>query len=164
MAKSSLCSIRKSGKAAHFLEIVVLNYDDDDCLIWPFARNSGGYGYIKRSGRMTPVHRLACEHFNGAPPTPSHEASHSCGSGHLGCVNERHLSWKTPAGNQADRVAHGTDSRGERCVTAKLTEADVRQIRGFKGSKSQAKIAAQFRVSRETVSQIYTRRVWGWLK
>src|SRR5215471_14726746 len=83
----------------------------DDCLQWPFSRSSSGYGILFHEGKVVYAHRTMCELANGKPPTPKHHASHSCGRGHLGCVNPRHLEWKTAAENQQDRRKHGTWSR-----------------------------------------------------
>lgn len=49
-----------------------------------------------------------CQKAHGDPPSPKHDAAHSCGRGHEGCVNPNHLSWKTKKQNQADRITHGT--------------------------------------------------------
>jgi len=82
-----------------------------ECLIWPYAKtNKGygvGYGRTKINGRKQIVSRIICEAVRGAPPTPRHEAAHSCGNGHLGCCTKRHLFWKTPEENWEDRRRHG---------------------------------------------------------
>lgn len=103
----------KAGEPQEYLRDVVLPYNGEDCLTWPFGRSSG-YGKIHLTGGQYLVSRVVCETVNGPPPTARHEAAHSCGKGHEGCVNPRHLSWKTPAENWADKYAHGTDNRGER--------------------------------------------------
>ncbi|MBY0458311.1 MAG: HNH endonuclease [Gemmataceae bacterium] len=60
----------------------------------------------------------------------------------LGCVarhfpdrdraNNRleNLQWGTQSQNQADRIFHGTEKRGESCHLAKLTAAAVLAMRG----------------------------------
>lgn len=102
------------GDPRKFYDDVVLPYDGNDCLIWPYARNPGGYGLIRIEGTLRLVTRILCESKNGPPPSPQHHAAHYCGKGHLGCVTKDHLSWKTPKENQADRIVHGTSNRGER--------------------------------------------------
>ncbi|WP_425482645.1 HNH endonuclease [Chelativorans xinjiangense] len=114
-------------------------------------------------GRYRVASRIVCEEANGSPPTPKHEAAHNCGFGDRGCVNPEHLQWKTHAGNQMDRVEHGTHHRGERQWMAKLTIPDVRQIRKLRGEISQSKIAIMFGVSQATVADIHLRRKWAWL-
>jgi hypothetical protein len=139
---------------------VVLAYDGNECLIWPYARIKAGYAQL---GGGKYVHRLACEELYGPPPTPEHEAAHSCGNGHLGCVAKRHLSWKTHAENMADKLIHGTHNRGERQGRSKLTEANVREIRQLNGIFLDREIAAIFGVSRGTINDIMRRTTWGWL-
>lgn len=146
----------------YFLE-VVLKYDGDECLLWPYAKTTGGYGQINYEGKRHVVSRLVCENVKGPPPSPEHDAAHSCGKGHLRCVTKRHLSWKTKVQNQSDRIVHGTHSRGERHQMSRLAENDVRQIRALRGKATQVELAEQFGVSQVAISNIHTGRRWGWL-
>lgn len=148
------------GKPLEFFENVVLSYDGDDCLIWPFYRNSAGYAKMRYEGRVQFVSRLVCERVHGPAPTAEHHAAHSCGKGHLGCVNRQHLYWATPTENQADRFVHGTLACGERHGCAKLTEADVRTIRELIGTMPQSAIAKKFNVTQSRITSIKTGRTW----
>jgi len=143
----------------HFRE-VVLPYDGDECLVWPFSRNSQGYATM--SNKL--VSRLVCERTHGKPPSRLHEAAHSCGKGHESCVAKRHLSWKTHAENMGDKVEHGTYLRGEDQYNAKLTEDTVRQIRKLKGHYSESALAKIFGVSRGTISSAMRRKSWAWVE
>lgn len=154
----------EKGEPECFFREVVMTYDGDECLTWPFADNGAGYGILHRDGRMRLVSRLVCEEVNGPAPTPDHETAHNCGRGHLGCVTKGHLRWATHSENQMDRVDHDTHTRGERCPTAKLTEAEVQKIRGLRGKLSQARIAEMFGVSAGQVARIHLRKQWGWLE
>lgn len=149
------------GSVTKFFDTVVLPYDGDECLLWPFS-DIKGYGQIRRNGRPQLVHRLVCEAHYGPPPTPAHHAAHSCGSGHLGCVAKRHIKWKTPSENEADKLAHGTAPRGEKCGTSKLTNPEVKAIRRLKELTGLASdtIAKSFNVSRRTVDRIVSRDIW----
>lgn len=151
------------GEPERFLREVVLPYEGDECILWPFAKARNGYGKIAVNSRLHTVSRLVCEDIHGPPPTATHEAAHSCGKGHLGCVTKKHVLWKTPAENQRDRVAHGTHSRGQRSSTVKLVEAQVTEIRALKGRKTVVDIAAEFGVSPMAVSKIQNRKSWSWL-
>jgi hypothetical protein len=144
-----------------YLENVVMNYDGDACLTWPFSKSSDGYArfYAKTGSQL--VTRIICEKEHGPPPTPKHQAAHSCGKGHLGCVAKGHLSWKTRKENFADKLLHGTDNRGEKHPLVKLSEADVRHIRTLKGTMYQREIANKFGVALTTVSGILMGRSWG---
>jgi hypothetical protein len=104
-----------------------------------------------------------CERKHGPAPTLDHEAAHSCGKGHEGCINPHHLDWKTPAENQADKLTHGTHRRGERCPTAKLTEKDVREIRALQGRLLGREVGEIYGVTRWTVFDIWKRRIWSWM-
>jgi hypothetical protein len=141
-----------------------LSYGGDDCLIWPYCKVHNGYGCINMNGRRHIVSRLVCAEVNGPPPTPAHEAAHSCGNGHLGCINPRHLSWKTRADNQKDRIFHGTHNRGERNHSAKLSKADVIAIKAMLGKVSQSEIAEKFGVNQSTIGRISTGEIWSWLE
>jgi hypothetical protein len=152
------------GELLRFFKEVVMPYEGVDCLVWPYARCSNGYGRVWKDDRLQGVHRLVCEETHGPPPTAQHEAAHSCGKGHEGCVTKGHLSWKTPKENQADKFSHNTHNRGERHPMAKLTEPDVREIRSLQGKERQHVTAKRFGVSRNSVSNIQNGRTWLWLQ
>lgn len=151
------------GDLIKFIEDVVLPYEGDECIIWPYGRGGKGYAYMTADGKHQPTHRYICQRVHGAPPTPEHEAAHSCGRGFDACVNKNHLAWKTPTENASDKEFHGTVNRGERNGSAKLTESDVMAIFSMKGTASQAAIAARFGVSRSTVGLIHNGQKWSWL-
>ena len=44
------------GKVARYFVEVVVPYDDDACLLWPFCYDQNGYARIKHKGRATNVH------------------------------------------------------------------------------------------------------------
>ena len=150
------------GEAQRFFETVVLAYDGDECLKWPY-NTVKGYGVLHQDGRGVLVSRLSCEAANGPPPTPEHHAAHLCGKGHEGCVTKRHLSWKTRAENEEDKIIHGTRVRGEKHAWAKITEADAREIIALKGKMLQRDIAEKFNISRPAVGMIHRGKNWAWL-
>lgn len=152
------------GEPMQFLDDVVMAHEGDNCLIWPYSRNSEGYGTVWDGEKMDRVHRIVCTRLYGPAPFSGHEGAHSCGRGHEACVSPHHVRWDTRAGNFADKIAHGTHNRGERNDQHKLTEADVRQIRALKGRQTQAEIAATFGVTKSNVSAIHRRASWGWLE
>lgn len=151
------------GAVNRYINEVVLVYTGAECLIWPFARNTHGRAVVKNSDGTSVVSRLVCEVINGPPPSPLHDAAHECGQGHEGCVAPGHLTWKTKSENEHDRVRHGTSNRGERCGAAKLSEAQVRQIRKMSGTLTQMEIADMFGVSRRCIGHIVRRVNWAWL-
>jgi hypothetical protein len=158
--------IEPGAQERYFTE-VVLQYDGNECLKWPYSTTPKGYGYMSRigagPGKRELVHRRVCEAVNGPPPTPQHEAAHSCGKGLQGCCAKRHLSWKTSGGNMADKYLHGTVARGE--MLSKLTEEDVRRIRvRLSRNESQTSIAKDYGVSHKTISKIHVGETWRWLE
>lgn len=95
-----------NGEISSFLA-TLLESNTDDCITWPFSRDDYGYGKMTRNGRTIAVHRYVCEIANGPRPKDN-DACHSCGNGHEGCVNKKHLRWGTRMENVHDMIAHGT--------------------------------------------------------
>lgn len=154
-----------NGELLRYFNDVVAPYLGEDCLIWPYSRAGNKYGEVRVAGKRNLVHRLVCERRHGPPPTPDHQAAHLCGKGHEGCVNPRHVVWKTPAENTADRLVHGTHNRGERHARVKLTEAGVLEIRRrLAAGETQAAIAADVGVTHSAISSIAIRKNWAWLE
>lgn len=148
------------GEPDRFIAEVANHWASDECLIWPYSRNNRGYGQISRGGRPKLVHRIVCEVAHGSPP-PDHQAAHSCGKGHEGCVNPRHLRWATTSENMLDRTSHGTDNRGERQGSSKLTKDDVLAIRASNARVTD--LARSYGVSPSTICGIQSGRTWAWL-
>lgn len=134
-----------------------------ECLTWPFAYDPNGYGQICEGGIKTSANRAMCLSAHGQPPTPEHEAAHSCGNGNGGCLNPTHLRWALPVENQADRIAHDTHIRGDRAPAVKLTEREVLEIRNLYGSVSAAQLGRRYGVSKTAILKIHNRTNWGWL-
>lgn len=151
------------GAARDFLMTVVMNYEGDECLTWPFTRDKKGYGRINLGGIPKVVSRVVCEKVNGPPIGDRNEAAHNCNNGHLGCVTKRHISWKTNQENHQDKMAHGTTNRGERCHASKLTAADVLEIRYKVGTTPTKDLAAMFGVATRTIRNIRDRDTWAHL-
>ena len=96
-------------KTIRFLQAAI-EYDGDDCLIWPFARNSAGYAHFWLNGKNLLAHRYVCEKVRGPAPPDKPMALHACASGRLGCIAPRHLKWKRMADHQVKDHA-GADWR-----------------------------------------------------
>jgi hypothetical protein len=138
-------------------------YKASECLIWPFARNLNGYAQSTVDGKKMYVHRrmlaMICE-----PPSPKHEAAHSCGNGKIGCANPRHLSWKTRTENEAGKLIHGTRQFGEATKVAKLTAEKVIEIRDrVSNGEKHSIVAKDYGIAKNTVSRIAARTSWTWL-
>lgn len=138
-------------------------YDGDDCLTWPFGGRSDGYGTVLHpDGQMT-ASRAMCIEAHGKP-LEGFESAHSCGNGHLGCTNQKHLRWDSHQGNHGDRVDHGTNLAGEFHNLAKLTEAEANMILEAKGIATTKELADKFGVCVETVQRIQRGALWRHLQ
>ena len=132
--------------------------EEQHCILWPFAKDQYGYGRICNKG----VHRLVCEIAHGIAPSGRHEAAHSCGNGHLGCINPHHLRWATHRENHGDRAFHGTNNAGETHGASKLNDEAVREIRSrFAVGEAKASIARSFGVSESNVRKVLSGKSWG---
>lgn len=134
-----------------------------ECLLWPFfVDRTTGYGRISMKtpgggSKSGSAHRYMCELSKGPPPSRRHQAAHACGNKQ--CVNPRHLSWKTQKQNEADKLIHGTATRGVRSGAAKLTAEDVVAIRGATGVTQKA-LAERYGVSRGHIAALRSGRFW----
>jgi hypothetical protein len=90
------------------MDDVALKFDGDECIYFPFYRNQSGYGWMKFGEKNIGAHVYALTFAVGEKPTPHHECCHTCGNGHLGCVNPKHLYWGTRAENVQDSIDAGT--------------------------------------------------------
>lgn len=133
------------------------NYAGDECLIWPFARHPTN-GYPEMYGDR--ANGVMCSKAHGPPPTPEHEVAHSCGKGHEGCINPRHLRWATKIENYADRILHGTDTLGERNGSALLSRQQVLNIYQRR-SEDANQLSAEFGVIAGTIRKIWTGERWS---
>lgn len=134
----------------------LLDFSGDECVDWPFTKNIHGRGMVRYNGIRTSAHRAMCIMKRGEPPFEKAEAAHSCGKGHEGCVNPNHLSWKTSAGNKADRQRHGT-------YGMRFSAEEVTKIRELGKTMIQKDIAKLYGVNREAIGRIQRGKTWSWL-
>jgi hypothetical protein len=133
-----------------------------ECWLWTGPRNKWGYGYFWLDGRNHKATRVAYELLHGPIPDGLH-VLHDCpGGDNPSCV--RHLYPGTHLDNMRDKVGKGRSSRptGEQNPSAKLTDADVRNIRQLH-AETQANyktLALRFNVDRRTVACLVERRTW----
>lgn len=156
--------LNRFGESAKFLEYAATHLDKCECLQWPFARSSKGYGRHHTQSKRIAAHRLVCEMAHGPAPTQQHVVAHSCGRGYEGCVNPHHLRWATHKENHADKQIHGTVARGEKNGNAKMTEGTVREIRRMIGTMTQQAIADRLGVTRSSVRDVKSGKTWAWVK
>lgn len=136
-----------------------LDHQGDECLIWPLSCDDKGYGQLGYMGRVWKAHRLICIKVHGHPPSPDHEAAHSCGNGHRGCFNPKHLSWKTRSGNSRDAVEHGRYGKGVGWK-GKLTKESVSEIKALVGRMTNIQLGLVYGVHAETIAKIRRGETW----
>jgi hypothetical protein len=134
----------------------------DACFRWPFAISKiNGRARVDFMGKTYPASRMMCIVAHGEPPAETMHAAHSCGNGHLGCLNPNHIRWATPVENMADRDLHGRTLKGERSPNARLTEADVIAMRQmYDAGEINADVARKFLVSDGCAYAVVMRRTW----
>lgn len=155
MAKAHHQPTKGNGKAYRWI-VEHIDYQGGDCIQWPFCRLPQGPGILGHNGRHWRAARLMCTLAHGEPPTPEHEAAHSCGRGHEACMNPRHLSWKTRSENRLDSRQHGTSARNRHGASGKLTYAQAEEIRALKGKEVAFSIAKRYGVHFNTVYIIWS--------
>lgn len=131
------------------------------CWLWGGSKMTGDdYGRVRWQGRQLSAHRVSWEiHYGPIPDGLC--VMHVCDNQR--CVNPAHLRLGTVADNNADMTAKGRSTRGTRHPNAKLSEADVRAIRGLAGTASQETLGRRFGVTQSAISDILVGRRWGHL-
>ena len=121
-----------------------------------------GYHSVKLchdgQSRRVAVHKLVLTTFLGPCPDGM-ECRHIDGNPANNHVDN--LAWGTRSENSQDKLLHGTDSRGERSGLAKLTAANVLEIRARAANGERlVNIAKDFLVHETSVSLIVHRKRW----
>ncbi len=128
---------------------------DDECWIWTATRARGGYGVFSVDNDRVLAHRWSYEHATGPIPL-GWCILHSCDV--PACVNPAHLRAGTEAENVADKISRRRHQYGEHHPNARLTFAQVGEIRA--STESQASLARRFGVSKNTINNIFRGRSW----
>lgn len=130
------------------------------CWEWAGSRMRSGHGQIHIDGKSKLVHRFAWELNNGPIPDDL-EVCHHCDN--PCCVNPAHLFLGTQTDNMADMMSKVRQARGARHSQAKLTEAQVVEIRRryVRGVITYKMLAAEYGVGTETIALIIQRKNWA---
>ncbi|HEV2540221.1 MAG TPA: HNH endonuclease [Frateuria sp.] len=130
------------------------------CVVSPYAKNAAGYGVKRVGGTLHRHHRLVYAESRGVSIDSLRglEVMHLCDN--PACVNPCHLQLGTHTDNMRDMFAKGrrVAAVGESNGRARLTEAQVKEIRASGGSQRQ--IAARFGIANSQVSLIKRRKIW----
>lgn len=120
----------------------------------------GGYKAVHLSAaKKQYVHALVLETFVAPRPTGM-QARHLDGNRDNNHI--RNLAWGTPTENNADKVRHGTETRGERNPMARLTSGAVAQMRSEHAvsGESYAALGKRFGVSPMTAWRAVKGESW----
>lgn len=158
---------------------ILAGFEGGSCWIWPKAKTRDGYGQLSNriGGRNVPAyaHRVAHLIATGSS-ADGMDVCHRCDN--PACINPDHLFEGTAADNLRDMASKGRGNRGKKLPigkrhwasqnpervrgvangNARLTEADVREIRS--STLRGARLAERFGVSQTLISNIRRGKCW----
>jgi hypothetical protein len=134
--------------------------DPEQCWEWQSTRNLSGYGKFWLNGRTDLAHRVSYELHNGPIPAGL-QVRHTCDN--RSCVNPAHLLVGTGKENARDALDRGRYRRGVDNPRAKLTAAQVSEIRERwrEGAETQVSMARRFNVSKSAIQWVLNGRSWN---
>jgi HNH endonuclease len=132
------------------------------CWPWVGARHPSGYGRLRvgppGNRRQAIAHRVAYLLSRGPVP-PGRTVRHRCGK--PACCNPRHLFVTPRSPLSADRSRAGRYAHGERHGAARVTWAQVREMRRLRRRGVRLReLAARFGLAISTVHDIVTGTHW----
>lgn len=107
------------------------------------------------------IHLLVLEAFSGLRPSLFHDGCHR--DGNAANNHSNNLYWGSKQDNANDRVRHGTQIKGEAQNLAKLTEAQVSEIRNALPTWKRGMgnmFAKSFGVGNSTISAVKHKLTW----
>ena len=126
-----------------------------ECMLWQGALTNG-YGRIQRNGEVIYAHREVHYLSTGEKPEV---VMHKCDTPQ--CINPAHLESGTSSANTLDMVRKGRHSKGITHYKAKLTEAQVREIRAaHSAGVPKLRLSKAYGLARSTVSSIVNNQSW----
>lgn len=130
----------------------------DECWEWRGALRSR-YGVIRWGRGSVAAHRLSFAHHHG--PIPAGQVvRHRCDN--TACVNPGHLHIGTQTDNVRDRVERGRSARGEQHGRAKLSHADIQDIRRRRAAgASGTSLARAYGVTHQNIYTILSGKGWN---
>lgn len=134
----------------------------DDCWLWTGSVNNMGYGIASYGGHGRAAHRLIYELLIGPVPADL-DCCHICDNPR--CVRPDHMFIGTRKDNMQDAASKGRLRRGDRCPSAVLTEATVRQaLASFRAGRRICDIARDHGVNYKLMHSALRGPSWQWIK
>ena len=136
----------------------------NDCWDWLAAKNNKGYGRFDFEGKTQSAHRVVWQLTYG--PIPEGEGYHGTCVLHKcdnpSCVRPDHLFLGSNYDNLLDKEAkgRGNHGKGETHSRAKLTDAQILEIRAIGLSMFQREIAEKYGISKRHVGYILNSKNW----
>ncbi|WP_163258398.1 HNH endonuclease signature motif containing protein [Bacillus paranthracis] len=121
------------------------------------SENGRGYINFQLNHVKRNMHKFIYEECFGVVPDGL-VIRHTCDNPK--CINPEHLITGTPQDNSNDKVLRNRQTKGGDIKQSKLTDSDVRIIRGLLDDKSLIYIANMFNVSETTIWNIKHKKTW----
>lgn len=135
---------------------------ENGCIEFTGGQNPKGYGCFHYNGKTTGAHCAAYDLCVGDIIDDSH-VLHTCDN--RICINPEHLFLGSTQDNSEDMKNKNRQNKGEDRPLAKLTEADVINIRRLRNEgKSTIYIGAMYNISHSNVSMIARGLRWKHIK
>lgn len=141
-------------------------YSPDGCHYWLGTTSSDGYGTITVNKQTKSTHRISYQVRKGPIPDGMF-VCHHCDNPI--CINPHHLFIGTHLDNMRDMVKKGRHKYGKNKkvfvrtrarIRTKLSEAQVIEILGFKGTLGRRKLSIKYNVSEGAIADILGNRNW----
>lgn len=135
------------------------NCPADECWIWRGPFYQSGYGGFSVGSNSYYAHRFAWELEHGRAPVDGEQVRHTCDNRR--CVNPAHLVIGSFSDNMQDAIDRDRFAHSERHWNAKLTQADVLEIRALaRSGLTHNSIAERYGRCRSSITNIVNRRQW----
>lgn len=131
----------------------------NDCWEWQGQTTDWGYGVINIKGKLRGAHIFSKELSTGKTRPEGLDTCHTCDN--RKCVNPEHLYWGTRQQNIDDAWARNRMPHGEDARHAKLSEAEVVQLREeYAADSSIPDLIEKYQIAESTIRGIVLGYKW----